>query len=100
MTGVVFGGVGVIVLALVVVAAGNRMLRNHTGSGGGMADSLGSFIDVFDPARARADRDLESKENQGEVIPSPDDDERPVDVDLASNRATVRRSVTPPPVAP
>ena len=38
-------------------------------------DALGSFIDVFDPARARADRDLESHKNTGEVLPSPDEDE-------------------------
>ena len=44
--------------------------------------ALGNFIDVFDPARARADRDLDSREHQGEIIPSPDDDDRPVRVDL------------------
>jgi hypothetical protein len=51
----VFGLAGVIVLGLVVVAAGQRFLRPGRRSSG-MADSLGNFIDVFDPARARAIR--------------------------------------------
>ena len=77
----VFGLAGVLVLGLVVVAAGQRFLRPGRRTSG-MADSLGNFIDVFDPARARADRDLKSHDNQGAVIPNPDGDEKPVEVDL------------------
>ncbi|WP_139230051.1 hypothetical protein [Nocardioides terrae] len=96
MTLVVFAGIallGVVALGLIVVV-GTRMVRNPDESSGSMADAFGSFIDVFDPARARADRDLDSKEHQGEAAPSPDDDDRPVTVDLRSGTARIRR--TPP----
>lgn len=86
----VFGLVGVLVLGLIVVAMGQRMLRPGRRTGG-MADSLGNFIDVFDPARARADRDLQSQDNQGAVIPSPDGEDKPVEVDLAKGTARIRR---------
>jgi hypothetical protein len=98
VTLLVFGVAGVLLLVL-VVAAGTRMLRHHDGTGSGASDALGSFIDVFDPARARADRDLESREHQGEVIPSPGDDDRPVAVDLSKGTARVRRT-TPYPGTP
>ncbi|MDH2412597.1 hypothetical protein [Nocardioides sp. CER19] len=94
MTLVVFLVAGVLLLGLVVLA-GTRLLRHHDGSGSGAADALGSFIDVFDPARARADRDLDSREHQGEVIPSPDDDDRPVTVDLRKGTVRIRRTSTP-----
>ena len=86
----VFGLAGVIVLGLVVVAAGQRLLRPGRRTSG-MADSLGNFIDVFDPARARADRDLKSHDNQGAVIPNPDGDDKPVEVDLVKGTARIRR---------
>ena len=91
MTVAVFLGAGMLLLALVVFA-GNRVLRSDSPVSSGMADGLGSFIDVFDPARARADRDLKSHENQGAVTPNPDDDDRPVRVDLDRGVAKVRRS--------
>lgn len=90
MTIVVFTIAGLLVLVL-VIAAGHRILRSDSGIGGGVADGLGSFIDVFDPARARADRDLKSHNNQGAVIPNPDDDDRPVEVDLVKGTARIRR---------
>lgn len=84
----VFVAAGLLV-GLLVVLAGHRMLTRGGGGGGGTADALGSFIDVFDPARARADRDLESHKNMGEVLPSPDDDDHPRwSLDLG--RGTVR----------
>lgn len=86
----VFAGVGLLLLVLVVVA-GNRVLRSDNPVSSGMADGLGNFIDVFDPARARADRDLKSHDNQGAVTPNPDDDDRPVRVDLDRGVARVRR---------
>lgn len=91
MTVAVFVGVALLLLALVVVA-GNRVLRSDNPVSSGMADGLGNFIDVFDPARARADRDLKSHDNQGVVTPNPDDDDRPVRIDLDSGVAKVRRS--------
>jgi hypothetical protein len=90
---VVFGAAGVLLL-LLVIWAGHRMLRNPSSSGG-MADGLGSFIDVFDPARARADEDLKSKENQGEIIPRPEDDDLPIQIDHVAMRALIRRPASP-----
>jgi hypothetical protein len=95
VTIVVLAVAGVLLLGLVVIS-GTRMLRHHDGRGSGASDALGSFIDVFDPARARADRDLDLREHQGEVIPSPDDgDDRPVTVDLRTGTARIRRTTTP-----
>jgi hypothetical protein len=91
VTLVVFVVAGLLLLGLVVLA-GTRMLRHHDGTGSGAADALGNFIDVFDPARARADRDLDSREHQGEIIPSPNDDDRPVRVDLSRGTARIRRT--------
>ena len=84
----VIAGAAVLVL---LAWAGHRMLTSDNRAGGGASDALGSFIDVFDPARARADRDLESKEHQGEVAPSPDDEDLPVTIDTVRMRATVRK---------
>ncbi|WP_436699214.1 hypothetical protein [Nocardioides sp. BYT-33-1] len=87
----VFGGAGLALLVLVVLA-GNRTLRRGGPTGTGMADGMGNFIDVFDPARARADRDLRSHDDQGVVTPNPDDDDRPVRVDLGKGVVRVRRT--------
>jgi len=96
----VFVVAGAVVLAL-LAWAGHRMLTSERPPGsGGASDALGNFIDVFDPARARADRDLESKEHQGEVAPSPDDEDLPVTIDTVRMRATVRRPLKPGPPAP
>lgn len=87
----VFTGAGLLV-ALLVVTAGHRMLTRPGSRGGGTADALGNFIDVFDPARAQADRDLQSRKSMGEVLPSPDDDDRPEwSVDLQRSRVRIRR---------
>ena len=91
VTLVVFSVAGLLLLGLVVLA-GTHLLRHHDGTGSGSADALGNFIDVFDPARARADRDLDSREHQGEIVPSPGDDDRPVTVDLAKGTARIRRT--------
>lgn len=86
----------VVVVALALIAwTGQRMLRSGQG-GAGMADAFGSFIDVFDPARAQADRDLKSQKHQGTVIPSPDDDDPGLVVDLKTGTARVRRPPAPP----
>jgi len=87
----VFTGAGLVLLVLVVLA-GHRTLRGAGPTGSGVADGLGSFIDVFDPARARADQDLRSHEHQGAVIPRPEDDDRPVRVDLNDGVVRVRRT--------
>jgi len=89
----VFGIAGFLVLLLVVLAWGSRALRKGSPSSGGTADALGNFIDVFDPARARADRDLMSRRHQGEAAPAPDDDdEQPFWViDGPGRRVRIRR---------
>jgi hypothetical protein len=101
MTVAVFVGAGLL-MGLLVVWAGHRMLRNGGAPSSGAADALGNFIDVFDPARARADRDLESHKNMGEVLPSPDDDDDPGhphwNLDLL--RGEVRVRLPRPPVSP
>ena len=88
-----FGAAGALLL-LLVIWAGHRMLRNPAPSSGGMADGMGSFIDIFDPARARADRDLKSKDNQGEIIPRPEDDDLPIPIENGSMIARIRRPKT------
>jgi hypothetical protein len=90
----VFVVAGALVLGL-LAWAGHRMLTTDRPGGGGASDALGNFIDVFDPARARADRDLQSKDHQGEVAPSPDDEDPPVSIDPVRMRATVRRPRDP-----
>jgi hypothetical protein len=100
MEALAFVVAGALVLGL-LAWAGHRMLTGERPAGGsGASDALGSFIDVFDPARARADRDLQSKEHQGEVAPSPDDEDLPVSIDPVRMTARVRRSAPRAPRAP
>ena len=86
--------VGGIVVLLIVVVAGNRMLRDAKSPGTGSTNAFGAVVDVFDPARARADRDLDSHKNQATVIPSADGDDLPVRVDLRTGKVTVRRTTS------
>lgn len=89
MGGVVFAGAAVLLLVLVVVAQVRSRRSRRTS---GVAAALGNFIDVFDPAQSRSDRELQSRVNQGEPAPSPDDEpEIPVLVDLHEGTARVRR---------
>ena len=88
----------VVIAATVVVCglvfwAGTKMLTSPGPRSSGASDALGNFIDVFDPARARADLDLKSHKNMGEVLPSPDDDDdHPVwKVDLHRNQVKIPR---------
>ena len=87
----VFAGAAV-VLAALVIWAGHRMLTAPGPRGGGASDALGSFIEVFDPARANAERDLQSHRNMGEVLPSPDDGDHPNwRLDLQRNKVRIPR---------
>lgn len=90
---------GVVVLGLVVVA-GHRMLTTGPQGGGGSSNALGGFSDVFEPARARADDDLKSQENQREVTPSPGDLDPPMRIDPVRMRATIKRPAPRPPEQP
>ena len=91
VTGLVFGAAGLLVLALVLWSGHRMVTERRSGASSGAGGALGNFIDVFDPARARADRDLDSKEHQGDVLPSPDDHDLPVTVDLDSGTARIKR---------
>lgn len=83
--------VGLAVMALIVVV-GNGMVRSGDGAArGGMTDGLGMAMNVFDPAQGRARQELEEQKHQGAVIPSPDGDDLPMRIDLASGRVKVRR---------
>lgn len=81
--------VGVLVFAL-IVAAGTRMLRSGSGKSSGVHHALGNFIDVFDPARSRAEEDLKSQKHRGPVTPSPDDEDLPVTIDLDKRTARIK----------
>ena len=97
MTGIVFGFAGLVVLGL-VVWAGHRMLtERRSGVSSGAGGALGNFIDVFDPGQARADRYLKQKQNQGQVVPSPDDEDPPMTIDAAPMRVTIRKPPSGPP---
>ncbi len=89
-----FGAAGALLL-LLVIWAGHRMLRNPAPNASGMGDGMGSFVDVFDPARGRADRDLKSKDNQGEVVPRPEGEDLPVTIDHVTMKARIRRPAPP-----
>ncbi|SDC65862.1 hypothetical protein [Nocardioides lianchengensis] len=80
---------GVLALGLVVWASHRMLMAGGDGSTGG--DPFGVFVEVFEPARDRANRDLDSREHQAEAVLSPGADDRPVRVDLTTGRATVRR---------
>jgi hypothetical protein len=95
MVAAVFVGAGLLVFGLVMWAGHRMLVERRGGASSATGGALGNFIDVFDPARARADLDLASKEHQGDVLPSPDDHDLPVRVDLESGRARINRSVPP-----
>jgi hypothetical protein len=82
----------------VVLWVSHRMLVTGAGGSTGMADALGSFIDVFDPARKNADLAMKSLKNQGAVTPSPDDDDdRPVRVVNDASGSPVAARIRRPP---
>ncbi|WP_139981954.1 hypothetical protein [Nocardioides litoris] len=82
-----------LVLSVVAVVVGHRGLGKSGPSSAGVGNAFGGF-DVFDPARARMKEDLDSKETEGEAFPAPDDDDRPVRVDLQAGRIHIKK--TPP----
>jgi hypothetical protein len=90
---VLFTFLGVVVLTGLAVWFGNYNLRNPgpTSSGG---NAFGGF-DVFDPGQGRQKEDLDSKETESEMFAAPEDDDRPVRVDLHTGKIHIRR--TPPP---
>jgi hypothetical protein len=78
----VMGGATLAMVLLTAVAI-IRMQRSLGRPGGreglgSIGDALGNLIDVFDPAQARAQRDLKHEEHRGPVTPSPDENDDPL----------------------
>jgi hypothetical protein len=89
-------GAASVLLLAVVVWMGTRMVRNPDPSAGAVAGAFGSGLGVFDPGAARAAKDLEDDRNHAEIVPTPDEHDRPTwRVDLT--RGTVK---IPPPERP
>jgi hypothetical protein len=79
----------VIVIALLVVTSFavwrfERSVERHGRPGGSsMGDAFGNLIDVFDPAQARASRDLKEQQNVGPVSKTPErDPDDPIQITL------------------
>ena len=69
--------IGTILIGLpVLVWVSHRMLTTShaegTGGSGG-SDAFGGMVDAFEPARARADADLESHNTMRQELPAPGD---------------------------
>jgi hypothetical protein len=88
--------VGIIALALcggaLVVWTGTRMLTHPAEGSTGAGVAFGAAFEAFDPARARADEDLESRKQMGEVLPTPDPEHPTWKVDLTRNQVRIPRS--------
>ncbi|WP_134767374.1 hypothetical protein [Nocardioides sp. 1609] len=93
---VVIGVVGGLVLLFLALWVGHRSLGAGGPSSAG-GNALAGGFEVFDPARARAREDLDSKETEGEALPAPNDEDVPVRVDLKSGKVHVRRQPPAPP---
>lgn len=101
-TAVTFGVAATLVLLTVLaVWLQQRSLAKDGGRRAtAMGDGLGNVIDVFDPAQARASRDLKDQRNQGPVMPVPDPDpDDPIQLELGPDgmpaKARIKRE---PPV--
>ena len=92
---VVIGVVGGLVLLLLALWVGHRSLGAGGPSSAG-GNALAGGFEVFDPGQGRMREELDSKETEGEMFAAPDDDDRPVRVDLRTNKIHIRK--TPPPV--
>jgi hypothetical protein len=82
---------GAVVVLLVVVWAGNRMVRSADGSSASVGDVFGAAMDVFEPGRAQAREDLFAKRHEAQQLPDGDGD-HPVSVDLTRGTARIRRA--------
>ena len=82
---------GGVVVLLVVIIAGHRMIGSENNVST-FTDGIGSFGNVFDPARERTEDDLRSHKEQGEVAPTPDGDGYPVQIDLTKGTARFKKS--------
>lgn len=90
---VLFSVLGVVLLTALAIWFGNHSLRNPgpTSSGG---NAFGGF-EVFDPGQGRMREELDSKETEGEMFAAPDEEDRPVRVDLHTGRVHIRKPQPP-----
>ena len=77
-------GIGGVLLGLpILIWISHRMLSSShadgTGGSGG-SDAFGGMVDAFEPARARADADLESHNTMRQQLPAPGDDPGPPEI--------------------
>ena len=95
--GMLLGLIGLIVLTAVAIGLMQRSFRKEGARAtSSIGDGLGNLIDVFDPAGARASRDLKEQRNVGPVTPTPDPDPNdPIRLELGPDgspaRVTLRR---------
>lgn len=76
-----------------VVWMGTRMVAHPDPAATSVGDAFGAGLAIFDPGKARADDDLASRKHQSEVIPTPDEEDRPAwTVDLRRNQVRIPRS--------
>jgi hypothetical protein len=89
---------GMVVLTVLAVWLTQRDLRkNGYAAATSLGDGFGNLIDVFDPAQARASRDVREQRNVGPVTPTPDlDRDDPVVIERGPDgmpaRARIRRA--------
>jgi hypothetical protein len=89
--------VAVLVSAGLAIWFGNHSLRSQDGSSSaGVGNAFGGF-DVFDPGQGRMKDELDSKETEGEMFAAPEEDDRPIRVDLRSNTIHIRKPQPPVP---
>ncbi len=86
---------GGLLLAVLALWLGHRSLASG-GASGGVGNALSAGFEAFDPGRARAQEDLDSKDHEGEALPTPNPEDVPVRVDLKTGKAHIRK--VPPPV--
>lgn len=86
------GLIGLILLTTVAIALMQRSFRKDGPRvSASIGDGLGNLIDVFDPAGARASRDLKDQRNVGPVTPTPDPDpDDPIAFELGPDGMPVR----------
>ncbi len=89
-TAVVLGGLALFAL---VVWAGTRMVAHPDPAAGSVGDAFGAGLAVFDPGKARADDDLDSRRHQSEIVPTPDEEDQPAwKVDLRHGTVRIPRA--------
>ncbi len=89
-----FETLAIIGLAVVGVALaiwwGTRQLVPEKMTGSIATSGIGVVAEVFDPGAHRSRLELDAQKERVKVAPSPDDDDRPVLVDLQARTAKVR----------